>query len=50
MNSFPQFTASIKDESATENYTVHFAALFSKNESAVPVIFLHGWPGMVTGF
>ncbi|CAG8960984.1 hypothetical protein HYFRA_00002523 [Hymenoscyphus fraxineus] len=50
INSFPQFTASVQDGSATENYTIHFAALFSKNESAVPLIFLHGWPGSFLEF
>ena len=39
MNGFPQFTANI------EGIDVHFAALFSDREDAVPVALLHGWPG-----
>lgn len=39
MNSFPQFTTEI------EGLTVHFAALFSQREDAVPIALLHGWPG-----
>ncbi|CAI6342208.1 unnamed protein product [Periconia digitata] len=43
LNSFPQFTASIKDDDGTP-MTVHFAALFSKKKDAVPIVRLHGWP------
>ncbi|RMJ25114.1 epoxide hydrolase [Aspergillus sp. HF37] len=39
INSFPQFTVVVED------IKVHFVALFSENEDAVPIVFLHGWPG-----
>lgn len=39
LNSFPQFTTDI------EGLTIHFAALFSEREDAVPIALLHGWPG-----
>ncbi|OOF96730.1 hypothetical protein ASPCADRAFT_206905 [Aspergillus carbonarius ITEM 5010] len=44
MNGFPQFTANI------EGIDVHFAALFSEREDAVPVALLHGWPGSFVEF
>ncbi len=28
-----------------EEYTVHFAALFSEKRDAVPIALFHGWPG-----
>lgn len=49
INSFPNFKITIPDEGATP-YSVHFAALFSKNKNAVPVIFMHGWPGCFLEF
>ncbi|GAB1208849.1 hypothetical protein APSETT445_007614 [Aspergillus pseudonomiae] len=39
INDFPQFTAEI------DEIRVHFAALFSENPDAVPIVLLHGWPG-----
>ncbi|GKZ22118.1 hypothetical protein AbraIFM66951_008854 [Aspergillus brasiliensis] len=44
VNSFPQFTTEI------EGLTVHFAALFSQREDAVPIALLHGWPGSFVEF
>ncbi|GAQ04542.1 putative epoxide hydrolase [Aspergillus lentulus] len=44
INSFPQFTTKIEDIS------LHFAALFSEKNDAVPVILLHGWPGSFLEF
>ncbi|KAL3482449.1 Alpha/Beta hydrolase protein [Aspergillus californicus] len=38
-NGFPQYTTEI------EGLTIHFAALFSEKEDAVPIVLLHGWPG-----
>jgi microsomal epoxide hydrolase len=46
INSFPHFRASIPDEGA--NYDMHFMALFSDKRDAVPVVLLHGWPGMTS--
>jgi microsomal epoxide hydrolase len=31
-----------------EEFTIHFAALFSEKKDAVPVMLMHGWPGMQT--
>lgn len=31
-------------------YTIHFAALFSTNPSAIPIAFFHGWPGSFLEF
>ncbi|OJZ86839.1 hypothetical protein ASPFODRAFT_46366 [Aspergillus luchuensis CBS 106.47] len=44
LNSFPQFTTEI------EGLTIHFAALFSEREDAVPIALLHGWPGSFVEF
>lgn len=43
INSFPQFTADIEDDGFT--FKIHFAALFSEKEDALPIVWLHGWPG-----
>lgn len=42
INSFPQYMTKIKDDEGFE-YDVHFMALFSKREDAVPIGFYHGW-------
>ncbi|KAI9738745.1 MAG: hypothetical protein M1834_008252 [Cirrosporium novae-zelandiae] len=39
INSFPQFTYDI------EGLKIHFVALFSQREDAVPIVLVHGWPG-----
>jgi hypothetical protein len=44
INSFPNFKLNLLDERCGD-FTVHFAALFSKNPDATPIVFLHGWPG-----
>ncbi|KAL8743847.1 MAG: hypothetical protein Q9190_003836 [Brigantiaea leucoxantha] len=49
MNSFPQFTTVVGDDDG-KNYTVHFAALFSQKEDAIPLLCLHGWPGSFLEF
>lgn len=49
INSFPNFKVDIRDE-ASGPLNVHFAALFSKKKDAVPVIFMHGWPGSFLEF
>ncbi|GME45096.1 hypothetical protein CUC08_Gglean000246 [Neofusicoccum parvum] len=48
LNSFPQYTIKIEDDG--NHYTVHFLCLFSTSTSAVPIVFLHGWPGSVLEF
>ncbi|EXJ64094.1 hypothetical protein A1O7_00430 [Cladophialophora yegresii CBS 114405] len=48
LNTFPHFKASIKD--TLGNFDVHFVALFSKRKDAIPILFLHGWPGSFLEF
>ena len=40
INSFPNFTAEPE-----EGFRIHFSALFSERKDAIPIVFLHGWPG-----
>lgn len=49
-NRFPNFRINVTTPSDDELYDLHFAALFSKNPDAVPIIFMHGWPGSWTEF
>ncbi|KAK5193470.1 hypothetical protein LTR92_006839 [Exophiala xenobiotica] len=44
INSLPNFTVEIKDNDG-ESFQIHFAALFSRNPDAIPLLFLHGRPG-----
>jgi microsomal epoxide hydrolase len=43
-NSFPNYIAHIKDDDG-EDFRIHFAALFSKRDNAIPLLYMHGWPG-----
>ncbi|UPL04300.1 hypothetical protein LCI18_015234 [Fusarium solani-melongenae] len=43
INSFPNFIANVQDDDG-ENFRIHFAALFSRREDAIPLLLLHGWP------
>ncbi|KAK5659537.1 hypothetical protein OQA88_739 [Cercophora sp. LCS_1] len=43
-NTIPQFTVDITSPSDGQVFNIHFAALFSKKQDAVPVVLLHGWP------
>ncbi|ETI25700.1 hypothetical protein G647_02474 [Cladophialophora carrionii CBS 160.54] len=43
-NSFPNFIAHVKDDNG-DVFKIHFIALFSKKENAVPLLYMHGWPG-----
>ncbi|KAK0611672.1 Alpha/Beta hydrolase protein [Immersiella caudata] len=47
LNSFPNFMINVTTTSPEnkQDFNLHFAALFSKNESAIPIILMHGWPG-----
>jgi hypothetical protein len=47
INSFPNYTSSIQHVDGSE-YDINFAALFSEWTDAVPVVFLHNWPGRLT--
>lgn len=44
INDLPNFKTQIKDDDGN-SYDVHFAALFSSKPDAIPIAFLHGWPG-----
>jgi hypothetical protein len=43
-NSFPQFTINVTAPSDAQIFNLHFAALFSRNPDATPILFSHGWP------
>ncbi|KAK3299449.1 Alpha/Beta hydrolase protein [Chaetomium fimeti] len=43
-NTFPQFTINVTAPSDGQVFDLHFAALFSQNPDAVPIILSHGWP------
>ncbi|KAF2493584.1 epoxide hydrolase [Lophium mytilinum] len=49
INSFPNFKLGVKDKDGDES-AIHFAALFSEKKDAIPVVFLHGWPGSFLEF
>ncbi|KAF2259527.1 epoxide hydrolase-like protein [Lojkania enalia] len=44
INSFPNYTMTIED------LTIHFVGLFSEKKDAVPIVFMHGWPGSFIEF
>lgn len=44
INSFPNYRMQI------DGINLHFIALFSEKEDAVPIQFLHGWPGSIIEF
>lgn len=44
INGFPQFTYDI------EGLNIHFVALFSERKDAIPILFIHGWPGSFLEF
>lgn len=61
INSFPNFKATVRDDVSAAferdagqedkgTFTVHFAALLSRRADAVPVVFMHGWPGAFLEF
>jgi len=48
INSFPNFTAPIKDSDGKE-HKIHFVGLFSSSpEITTPILFMHGWPGKLS--
>ncbi|KAF2216516.1 hypothetical protein CERZMDRAFT_119933 [Cercospora zeae-maydis SCOH1-5] len=49
INGFPNFTAEAKDDIGY-THTIHFVALFSEKEDAIPLVFYHGWPGSFLEF
>jgi microsomal epoxide hydrolase len=44
INSFPNYKTKIED------INVHYIALFSEKKDAIPIIFMHGWPGSFVEF
>jgi len=48
-NTFPQYTIDITG-SGGETINVHFMALFSERDDAVPIGWFHGWPGNFSEF
>jgi microsomal epoxide hydrolase len=49
LNSFPQYMIHVEDDDSRV-YDVRFTALFSTKTEALPIIFLHGWPGSAVEF
>ncbi|KAF2093297.1 alpha/beta-hydrolase [Rhizodiscina lignyota] len=47
-NSFPHFIMPVMQ--GDDSFSVHFVALFSDNPDALPIMFLHGWPGSFLEF
>lgn len=48
INSFPNYKILIED--AQGDVDLHFIGLFSQKEDAIPIVFLHGWPGSFLEF
>ena len=44
INSFPNYKMQIED------VDLHFVAVFSEKKDAIPIIFMHGWPGSFIEF
>jgi pimeloyl-ACP methyl ester carboxylesterase len=44
LNAFPQFTTPIEVE-GFDTYDIHFVHQQSSNINAIPILFIHGWPG-----
>jgi microsomal epoxide hydrolase len=49
INSFPNFKIAVQDPECGP-IELHFAALFSAKSDAIPIIFLHGFPGSFLEF
>ncbi|KAK6384931.1 hypothetical protein LTS17_002494 [Exophiala oligosperma] len=49
INAFPNFIAQVPDDDGSI-HQIHFVGLFSKRKDAVPVMFIHGWPGSFMEF
>lgn len=49
INTFPNFEVQLHDAQCGD-FTIHFAALFSRKADAVPVLMMHGWPGSFLEF
>ncbi|KAF2099943.1 alpha/beta-hydrolase [Rhizodiscina lignyota] len=49
INAVPNYTMPVPDTDGV-TFNIHFIGLFSAKEDAVPVLFLHGWPGNILEF
>lgn len=49
INSFPNYKANVVDQDGN-TIELQFLALFSTRPDAIPVTFLHGWPGSICEF
>lgn len=49
INSFPNFRATVLHDDGSP-IDIHFLGLFSERKDAVPILFLHGWPGSICEF
>jgi pimeloyl-ACP methyl ester carboxylesterase len=49
INSFPNFKSKVENADLG-TVDIHFVALFSKKKDALPLIFMHGWPGSFLEF
>lgn len=45
---FPNYRVEIEDDGF--KFGIHFVALFSKKSDAVPLLWMHGWPGSFMEF
>lgn len=50
INSFAQYKQTVVGPTSGQTFDLHFAALFSLREDAIPIIFMHGWPGSFLEF
>ena len=48
LQSFPNFKAQVVDDDGS-SHGIHFLALFSQKEEAIPFMCIHGWPGKQLG-
>jgi microsomal epoxide hydrolase len=44
VNKFPNFKTRVVDDDGS-TFSVHFVGLFSRKKDAIPLVFIHGWPG-----
>ncbi|KAF5019287.1 hypothetical protein F66182_8705 [Fusarium sp. NRRL 66182] len=49
INSFPNFKMVVTD-TVHDHLSIHFVALFSEKPDAIPIVFMHGWPGSFLEF
>jgi hypothetical protein len=45
LNKLPQFTTSIAVDELEQTFNIHFVHQQSTKANAIPLLFLHGWPG-----